>query len=174
MARLYEADRRISGSTGQSELARRLNTTPQRVKNWESRGLSLDGAVEVQSALGISATWVLYGTGPELIGATETGVPQSQLERPDPEILLATYDFLEKAFGSLGREFSLRADADLFADVYEWLAQDDRPVDERNLVHFAQWREGQQKAKTGGSNDEKEGGTAVGKAAGTHRRRSAR
>lgn len=65
----------------------------------------------------------------------------SQSSRPDPAILAETHRFLDKAFGTLGKAFDIESEADLFADVYEWILADERPADQRNLVDFAAWRE---------------------------------
>lgn len=67
--------------------------------------------------------------------------PASQSQRPDPAILAQTHQFLDRAFGTLGKVFNIEAEADLFADVYEWIVSDDRAADQRNLVDFAAWRE---------------------------------
>lgn len=67
--------------------------------------------------------------------------PASQSPRPDPAILAETHQFLDKAFGTLGKAFDIESEADLFADVYEWILADERPADQRNLVDFAAWRE---------------------------------
>lgn len=75
IARLYAA--LGSKIEGQSDFARQLGVTPQRVNNWESRGISIEGAVEAQRKWGVSAVWVLHGEGPTSVGAP------SQSERPD-------------------------------------------------------------------------------------------
>jgi len=84
------------------------------------------------------------------------GPVASQPARPDPAIIIQTLDFLEEAFKGLRKEFDLRNEADLFADAYEWLAEDDRPVDQRNLADFTAWQAKRQAAVTGGE-DEDEG-----------------
>lgn len=63
MSRFYEAAKILAEVTGQSNLARRLNESPQVIKNWESRGVSKRGALVAQEKLGISATWVMTGDG---------------------------------------------------------------------------------------------------------------
>jgi len=66
MRRLYDAaiaGRLIEGQHPQAELARKLNTSSQRLKNWENRGVAQQGAVEAQLMLGISASWVMRGEG---------------------------------------------------------------------------------------------------------------
>lgn len=71
MVRLYDAARemgRIRGDSDQATMARLLNVAQQNVNNWESRGLSKEGAIEAQRKLGVSAIWLLYGEGPPTVG----------------------------------------------------------------------------------------------------------
>lgn len=63
MTRFYEAAKDLNGVVGQSNLARRLNESPQVLKNWEARGVSNRGALVAQEKLGISATWIMTGIG---------------------------------------------------------------------------------------------------------------
>jgi len=91
MTRLYAAlGARIEG---QSDFARQLGITPQRVNNWESRGISLEGAVEAQRKWGVNAVWVLHGEG------SAAAVTVSQSERPDFEKIAGAvrvlHDWLE-------------------------------------------------------------------------------
>lgn len=69
--RLYQAARAnglLDRAMEQSSLARLLNVAPQNVNNWERRGVSKDAAIEAQKTLGVSATWVLYGLEPMMVG----------------------------------------------------------------------------------------------------------
>lgn len=68
MERLYEAAKTLKGITGQSELARALNASPQTVKNWESRGVSREGMLTAQRIIGCSAVWVETGNGQMQVG----------------------------------------------------------------------------------------------------------
>lgn len=71
-SRLYQAAvdaGKIAGLAPLTELARALNASVQKVKNWEKRGVSKEGALMAQNVLGISATWVLEGVGPVVSGA---------------------------------------------------------------------------------------------------------
>jgi hypothetical protein len=63
MARLYLAAKRLKAVEGQTPLANVLNESPQTVKNWESRGVSFQGALKAQDALGCNANWILSGEG---------------------------------------------------------------------------------------------------------------
>lgn len=62
--RLYQAALEIHNQSGQSAVARLLNESPQTVKNWESRGVSKQGAIKIEQQLGIRASWLLTGQGP--------------------------------------------------------------------------------------------------------------
>ncbi len=76
MARLYAAAREaklLAGDADQATLARLLNVAQQNVNNWEARGPSAEGVLAAQELLGISATYVLKGTGPKFLGGD---VPQ--------------------------------------------------------------------------------------------------
>ncbi len=77
MRRLYDAARSAHGIRTPSELARSLNATPQRIKNWQDRGISQQGATDVQARLGISATYVLDGIGqPMMVARQDPGSVQ--------------------------------------------------------------------------------------------------
>ena len=67
MTRLYAAAREIQGIRGQSDLARALNTSPQTVNNWEARGISKKGLLQIQATLGISAQWIETGQGRKFV-----------------------------------------------------------------------------------------------------------
>ena len=110
----------------------------------------------IAAATGVSALWLATGKGAM---KPTGGVAASQSTRPDPAIIIQTLDFLEEAFKGLRKEFDLRNEADLFADAYEWLAEDDRPVDQRNLADFTAWQAKRQAAVTGGEDEDQGRGT---------------
>lgn len=60
--RLYLAAQQLRDVKGQSAVARLLEVSPQVVKNWESRGLSNEGALLAQKTIGCDANWLLEGT----------------------------------------------------------------------------------------------------------------
>ena len=62
-ARLYEAAEKLKGVSGQSNLARLLNVSPQVVKNWETRGVSASGLVNAAKVIGVSVAWGETGEG---------------------------------------------------------------------------------------------------------------
>lgn len=63
MKRLYTAARELHQLEGQSAIARKLNASPQTVKNWETRGISQKGLIEIQKTLAISIEWLETGKG---------------------------------------------------------------------------------------------------------------
>lgn len=63
MKRLYEAAEALRGITGQSDVARILNASPQTLNNWEARGMSKSGMLTAQAVIGCSATWLATGEG---------------------------------------------------------------------------------------------------------------
>lgn len=79
MERLYEAAEKLRDVTGQSAVARLLNVSPQRVSNWEARGVSADSMIDAQQIIGCSAVWVRDGTGPMVIGDPVPVVPRESL-----------------------------------------------------------------------------------------------
>lgn len=126
---------RIKAGMTQEALALACGWSGQsRIANYESSAASarepkVSEVPLLAKALGVSIA-SLFGEA-----------PASQSPRPAPAILAETHQFLDKAFGTLGKAFDIEAEADLFADVYEWILSDERPVDQRNLVDFAAWRE---------------------------------
>ncbi|MDR5784091.1 S24 family peptidase [Caballeronia sp. LZ065] len=71
--RLYEAVDVISPSPllSKADVARFLNESQQRVKNWESRGVPSNFAMEFEKAHGVSARWLLFGEGAMQVGASQ-------------------------------------------------------------------------------------------------------
>jgi phage repressor protein C with HTH and peptisase S24 domain len=63
MERLYQAAKELLGITTQAELSRALNQSQQTVNNWETRGISNQGLLKAQAAIGCSATWLATGEG---------------------------------------------------------------------------------------------------------------
>lgn len=62
-ARLYEAAKAIKGISEPSALARALNISPQVLNNWERRGMSADGILDAEEAIGCESLWLRTGTG---------------------------------------------------------------------------------------------------------------
>lgn len=63
MKRLYEAARILKGAETPTEVAKLLDTTPQVLNNWERRGISKEGLLTAQEAIGCRAEWVKKGIG---------------------------------------------------------------------------------------------------------------
>lgn len=76
MRRLYDATAVEGFELAQAEVARRLNTSSQRIKNWEIRGISQQGANEAQTVFGVSSTGLLNVGGAQFVTH-----PQSQPAR---------------------------------------------------------------------------------------------
>lgn len=56
-----------------ADLARHMNESPQRIHNWQARGVSKEGALKAEVLYGVSATYILEGT--ELRTGTPGGPP---------------------------------------------------------------------------------------------------
>lgn len=61
--RLYKAARDLGNTFGQSAVAKKLNESPQTVKNWETRGISAEGAITAEELFGCRAAWIRSGDG---------------------------------------------------------------------------------------------------------------
>lgn len=73
MKRLYQAAKKLKGISGQSELARAINASPQTVKNWEARGVSKQGILEAQRSIGCNAEWLATGRGEMILSNLSEG-----------------------------------------------------------------------------------------------------
>lgn len=62
-ARLYEAAKTLKGISEPSALARAMNISPQVLNNWERRGMSAEGILAAEEALGCESRWLKTGTG---------------------------------------------------------------------------------------------------------------
>lgn len=51
-----------------SDVARLLNESDQTLTNWENRGISKEGLIQIQEEIGCSLTWVRDGSGSMRIG----------------------------------------------------------------------------------------------------------
>lgn len=67
MQRLYAATQELFQVKTQTGIAHLLNTSPQVVKNWEKRGISNQGILDIQEKLNVSSNWVKTGKGEMLI-----------------------------------------------------------------------------------------------------------
>lgn len=103
--------------TGPSALGMAIGAAPQTVTNWAARGVSNPGATMAQSALQISATWVLEGKGPMFIGGdpppSSAGAPAGgkpagadagiQKTVLDPKLLATAISLAQRVFQQAGR-----------------------------------------------------------------------
>lgn len=67
MQRLYAATQELFQVNTQTGIAHLLNTSPQVIKNWEKRGISNQGILDIQEKLNVSSNWVKTGKGDMLI-----------------------------------------------------------------------------------------------------------
>lgn len=76
MVRLYRFVQESCQLSGQSALARRMEESPQTVKNWESesRGISEGDALKAQRLFGCNANWLLGTSSEKQPPGTPTGV----------------------------------------------------------------------------------------------------
>lgn len=72
MTRLYQAAKDLRGIEGQTEVAKLLNALPQTLNNWESRGISDQGLLKAQEAIGCDAIWLRDGSGDMVCGSVAT------------------------------------------------------------------------------------------------------
>lgn len=136
-----------------SQVSQWVNRSPDS-KTGRPRSMGSDSARSIESALGLAKGWMdtvhddvandilrdsLLGSGEAHKLSTGPSPAASQGARPVPAILAQTQQLLEAAYALMGKEFSLVRDPDLFADAYEYLAEDDRPVDSTNLADFGRW-----------------------------------
>lgn len=129
---------------------------------------------KIARRLGVSVDWLETGREErreeKVIDKSHQPMIQSQSQRPDPAILIATQTFLDRAFELGGKEFLMLNDAELFADAYEWICVDERPADQRNLIDFAQWRSTRDKQRGGADGQDR---AVTAEASGKNRSRTA-
>jgi hypothetical protein len=100
MDRLYRAADELGKVTGQSNVARKLNESPQTVKNWETRGISDAGAIKAEGILGCLAHWLTTGEGDMLGVNSPTATVKDSLSHQPPsmdEALLVVLDAMAVA-----------------------------------------------------------------------------
>lgn len=142
---------------GQSALARRLNESPQTVKNWEARGISQRGAQRAQAAFGVNATWLLNGTGPVFVMPAEVSTA-SQPMTLDPDTLheaLSLIVFDEERAGP----YPPRAYARRLAELYGRVSADGGRLSTTHTLDF----EREVESRRQGDGDEVDGRKAAGR-----------
>jgi hypothetical protein len=100
--RLLAAAKEATANTKQpisrpSDLARHMTESPQRIHNWQVRGVSKEGALKAETLYGVSANYVLEGAETK-----PTAAPQKNLGAPDEPVQL---DHSEKTEGLGLNEF---------------------------------------------------------------------
>lgn len=68
--RLYFAAKTLRNADNKSDVARLLNVSPQNLYVWEDRGISAEGLLNAQAAIGCDAIWLRDGSG-EMVGGAE-------------------------------------------------------------------------------------------------------
>jgi hypothetical protein len=149
-------ERLVAERGGQRSLADAIGKAPAQISQWINRSpyaksgkprvMGSRAARSIEAALGLPS-----GSLDHLEQAPTRNAASRRL---DPGTILEVLDFLEGSFRALGREFSLRTDAALFADAYAYFAEDDRPEDRRNLVDFDEWRRARQQGGPGVQHDQ--------------------
>lgn len=90
MKRLYLAAKEIADTEGQTAVANLLNASPQKVNNWEARGMSKEGMLVAEERIGVSANWLRTGTGNMRAGrsqvayTTGSAVPANRVVAMEP------------------------------------------------------------------------------------------
>jgi hypothetical protein len=103
------------GDRSPAAVARRINVSPQRLGNWETRGISKAGALDAQECYGVDANWLRTGSG-----AKTAPQRQSQPLRFDPVMLAEVHQVLCELNKDAGKAFNVRlADAARLLQVYE-------------------------------------------------------
>lgn len=72
MQRLYTATQELYQTNTQTGIAHLLNISPQVVKNWENRGISNQGILNIQDKLNLSSNWIKTGKGEMLVEKNST------------------------------------------------------------------------------------------------------
>lgn len=150
MERLYELVREFDEPIeSQKALADALNESPQRVSNWEARGLSKEGALAVQAKFSLNATYLLNGgSGPK----TLTG-KMSQPGRLDGAILRNAITLVKSALlaNNVSR-FDVVEDADEVAQAVNFIvARGINTVTADNVLAFMQSRASDRNVSTDGN-----------------------
>lgn len=86
MKRLYKAAEELKGVSGQSDVARLMNASPQTLNNWEVRGISKAGMIKAQETVGCSATWLETGKGKMRVGLVDNTMPGPEIRGTVPLI----------------------------------------------------------------------------------------
>lgn len=96
MTRLYAAAHKVKGKKlSPSDLARALAESPQRIHNWESRGISKEGALKAQQEFNCNANWLLGTSGDAyIIPAPES--PQNAMAVHEPSPVYWPFELVDR------------------------------------------------------------------------------
>jgi hypothetical protein len=146
MAALYEAAKDFNDHQP-ADVARRLNISQQRLKNWDSRGISKEGALAVQDVYGIDGLALMKGDLrrlPQNSRSIRLTSDESQSRRFDSEMLALTHRALREIYrDELHRPYCLEDDPARFLRVYEFQASLSRSLPTADLIKVikAAWLE---------------------------------
>lgn len=158
MTRLFEAIALKEGAIQTpSELARLLNTSPQRIKNWQDRGISQQGALDAQAKLGISATYVVEGKGETFLFDAEPAAREpdpSQSERQDWVTIGHAVEVLRRYLAIVGRHPKWVANPELLEMAFMVVNESEDTVTSNNVIDFTE-RLGRKLREAGGIGDER-------------------
>jgi len=142
----------IRGEKSQAAFGQKLGVHKNTLGHYE-RGTRELGADAMRSLvyMGWNANWLLTGEGPERLEDLQGGTASfaaSQHLRPDPEILEAALKLLQWSFEMYGSAFDPVRNADLLADVYEYIGDHGDNFSTENLVDFGKWLSARRQKET--------------------------
>lgn len=108
----------------QVQLAQAVGVKPPSVNGWlssKAKYLRGENLLKAARALGVSQEWLATGRGP-MRGPDTEAEPGSQSVRIDPDTVRATHELLRGSYADAGKVYDIEAEPDLFAIVYERLA----------------------------------------------------
>lgn len=130
MERLQSAAKELHDIKSIAELAEVLGESAQTVGNWAHRGVSRAGALKAESRLGLSARWIVDGTGKRANTEQGSDADAIGLNSPDSVVRRLRALLLKMPRGSrdlLGRQLQALAHAPdspmLVEELRETLAQ---------------------------------------------------
>lgn len=123
-----------------ADVARRMNVSPQVLQNWESRGISKQGALQAQRTYDVDATALMRGDLVHLGAKSKSQVADSKashLQRFDASILAATHRALRELYWTEFRlPYNLEDDPEHFLQAYELSSKLSAQVTGADLVQI--------------------------------------
>lgn len=115
--RLYEAVAHVTKGrlTEQTEVANYINVSPQRLNNWERRGMSKQGIFEAADHLGINPIWLLNATEEMLAahGKAQSASPEQSSNRDENRPVLIDSNHPSSAQNSISPATPIRYSLDV-------------------------------------------------------------